>query len=219
MASNSIGTRSRSRIHGASTVEGIECTCDTAATDFQLACDMVIPAIGQSRLVEFCEAARRRLDRRPRRDESRNRPDRESEIFRRRRLRQRRPRSGGRRRRRQARRARHREICSALAWTMADLTTLFAGKIRCPNPFWLASGPPANCGDQVMRAFDAGWGGAVWKTLGEPITNVSSRYSLGRLERPAHDGPEQHRADHGPSARSEPARDLRGEEALSAIMP
>ena len=60
---------------------------------------------------------------------------------------------------------------------MADLSTLFAGKIRCPNPFWLASGPPANCGDQVMRAFDAGWGGAVWKTLGEPIVNVSSRYS------------------------------------------
>ena len=59
---------------------------------------------------------------------------------------------------------------------MADLTTNFAG-IRCPNPFWLASGPPTNCGDQVMRAFDAGWGGAVWKTLGEPIVNVSSRYS------------------------------------------
>jgi dihydropyrimidine dehydrogenase (NAD+) subunit PreA len=59
---------------------------------------------------------------------------------------------------------------------MADLTTNFAG-IRCPNPFWLASGPPANCGEQVIRAFDAGWGGAVWKTLGEPIVNVSSRYS------------------------------------------
>lgn len=59
---------------------------------------------------------------------------------------------------------------------MADLSTNFAG-IQCPNPFWLASGPPANCGDQVMRAFDAGWGGAVWKTLGEPIVNVSSRYS------------------------------------------
>ena len=28
-----------------------------------------------------------------------------------------------------------------------------------------------------MRAFDAGWGGAVWKTIGEPIINVSSRYS------------------------------------------
>jgi dihydropyrimidine dehydrogenase (NAD+) subunit PreA len=59
---------------------------------------------------------------------------------------------------------------------MADLSVDFAG-IRCPNPFWLASGPPSNCGDQVMRAFDVGWGGAVWKTIGEPITNVSSRYS------------------------------------------
>ena len=59
---------------------------------------------------------------------------------------------------------------------MADLSVNFAG-IRSPNPFWLASGPPTNCGDQIMRAFDAGWGGAVWKTIGEPITNVSSRYS------------------------------------------
>src|SRR6201996_2993582 len=59
---------------------------------------------------------------------------------------------------------------------MADLTTNFAG-IRSPNPYWLASGPPTNCGEQVMRAFDAGWGGAVWKTIGEPIVNVSSRYS------------------------------------------
>jgi dihydropyrimidine dehydrogenase (NAD+) subunit PreA len=30
-------------------------------------------------------------------------------------------------------------------------------------------------GSMIERAFDAGWGGAVWKTLGEPITNVSSR--------------------------------------------
>src|SRR5205814_4377697 len=37
--------------------------------------------------------------------------------------------------------------------------------------------PLTNCGEQVMRAFDAGWGGAVWKTLGEPIVNVTSRYS------------------------------------------
>ena len=37
--------------------------------------------------------------------------------------------------------------------------------------------PPTNCGEQIMRAFDAGWGGAVWKTIGEPIINVSSRYS------------------------------------------
>src|SRR5260370_10115552 len=61
--------------------------------------------------------------------------------------------------------------------SMADLTTVFAGGIRCPNPFWLASGPPANCGEQVMRAFDAGWGRAVWKTFGDPSVNVSSRYS------------------------------------------
>src|ERR1043166_7255893 len=60
---------------------------------------------------------------------------------------------------------------------MADLTTVFAGRIHSPNPFWLASAPPTNCGEQVMRAFDAGWGGAVWKTLGDPIVNVSSRYS------------------------------------------
>src|SRR5512142_977698 len=59
---------------------------------------------------------------------------------------------------------------------MADLSINLAG-IKSPNPFWLASAPPTNTGDQVMRAFDAGWGGAVWKTLGEPIVNVSSRYS------------------------------------------
>ena len=59
---------------------------------------------------------------------------------------------------------------------MATLRNTFAG-IECLNPFWLASAPPTNCGEQIMRAFDAGWGGAVWKTIGEPITNVSSRYS------------------------------------------
>src|SRR5271168_1391865 len=59
---------------------------------------------------------------------------------------------------------------------MPTLETTFAG-IQCINPFWLASAPPTNCGEQVMRAFDAGWGGAVWKTIGEPIVNVSSRYS------------------------------------------
>ena len=58
---------------------------------------------------------------------------------------------------------------------MADLSIDFAG-IRSPNPFWLASAPPTNTGDQVMRAFDAGWGGAVWKTLGDPIVDTSSRF-------------------------------------------
>src|SRR5260221_12421103 len=59
---------------------------------------------------------------------------------------------------------------------MADLSTKFLG-ITSPNPFWLASAPPTNTGAQIMRAFDAGWGGAVWKTLGKPIVNVSSRFA------------------------------------------
>ncbi len=58
---------------------------------------------------------------------------------------------------------------------MADLHCSLAG-IEAPNPFWLASGPPADSGAKVARAFEAGWGGAVWKTLClEPIVNVSSR--------------------------------------------
>src|SRR3984957_16748759 len=57
---------------------------------------------------------------------------------------------------------------------MADLRTTFAG-IRSPNPFWLASAPPTDKAYNIVRAFKAGWGGVVWKTLGEapPIVNVS----------------------------------------------
>src|SRR5580765_807323 len=61
---------------------------------------------------------------------------------------------------------------------MADLSIDFAG-VKSPNPFWLASAPPTNTGDQVMRAFDAGWGGAEWKTNGDPLVNVSSRSAAG----------------------------------------
>ncbi len=43
-----------------------------------------------------------------------------------------------------------------------------------------------------MRAFDAGWGGAVWKTIGEPVTNVCSRYSATDWNGHAHDGSEQY---------------------------
>jgi len=59
---------------------------------------------------------------------------------------------------------------------MADLTSNFAG-IKSPNPFWVASGPPANTAHQAHRAFAAGWGGIVWKTIGDAIINTSSRYS------------------------------------------
>src|ERR1700676_4676329 len=62
---------------------------------------------------------------------------------------------------------------------MADLRTNFAG-IRSPNPFLLASAPPSNSGAQIHRAFEAGWGGAVWKTIGAPVLNVSNRYGTWR---------------------------------------
>ena len=58
---------------------------------------------------------------------------------------------------------------------MADLTADFLG-IKSPNPFWLASAPPTDKEYNVRRAFEAGWGGVVWKTLGEagpPIVNVN----------------------------------------------
>ncbi len=59
---------------------------------------------------------------------------------------------------------------------MPDLSISFCG-VRAPNPFWLASGPPTNSEYQVRRAYEAGWGGVVWKTLGhEPIVNTTSRY-------------------------------------------
>jgi dihydropyrimidine dehydrogenase (NAD+) subunit PreA len=58
---------------------------------------------------------------------------------------------------------------------MADLTTTFIG-ITSPNPFWLASAPPTDKEYNVRRAFEAGWGGVVWKTLGSegpPVVNVN----------------------------------------------
>ena len=138
--------------------------------------DLVVVAIGQSRATRVALAfpgvaldAKGRLVVDP--DTHRTR---QPQGLQRRRLRERR--QGGRQRggRSQGRRARHaRGLHGSVA--MADLSIDFCG-INSPNPFWLASAPPTNTGDQVMRAFDAGWGGAVWKTLGNPIVNVSSRF-------------------------------------------
>ena len=57
---------------------------------------------------------------------------------------------------------------------MVDIRSDFIG-IKSPNPFWLASAPPTDKAYNVERAFKAGWGGVVWKTLGEdpPIVNVN----------------------------------------------
>lgn len=67
---------------------------------------------------------------------------------------------------------------------MADLHSNFLG-IQSPNPFWLASAPPTDKEYNVVRAFEAGWGGVVWKTLGlDPhVVNVSGpRYSTLRSQ-------------------------------------
>lgn len=64
----------------------------------------------------------------------------------------------------------------------SKLTTSFAG-IVSPNPFWLASAPPTDRAINVERAFTAGWGGVVWKTLGidPPVVNVNGpRYGFWR---------------------------------------
>ncbi len=55
---------------------------------------------------------------------------------------------------------------------MADLSTTFTG-IRFENPFLLSSAPPTESDANIMRAFDAGWGGVVTKTIGlHPVVNV-----------------------------------------------
>ncbi len=64
---------------------------------------------------------------------------------------------------------------------MVDIRSEFIG-IKSPNPFWLASAPPTDKAYNVVRAFEAGWGGVVWKTLGEdgpPLVNVNGpRYGV-----------------------------------------
>ena len=55
---------------------------------------------------------------------------------------------------------------------MADLSTTFTG-IRFENPFLLASAPPTESESNIMRAYEAGWGGVVTKTIGlHPVANV-----------------------------------------------
>jgi len=52
------------------------------------------------------------------------------------------------------------------------LATVFTG-LRFENPFLLASAPPTESESNIMRAFDAGWGGVVTKTIGlHPVANV-----------------------------------------------
>ncbi|MEA2491417.1 MAG: dihydropyrimidine dehydrogenase subunit PreA [Acidobacteriota bacterium] len=55
---------------------------------------------------------------------------------------------------------------------MADLSTTFTG-MQFQNPFLLASAPPTESDANIIRAFEAGWGGVVTKTIGlHPVMNV-----------------------------------------------
>jgi len=55
---------------------------------------------------------------------------------------------------------------------VADLSTIFTG-IRFENPFLLASAPPTESESNIIRAYEAGWGGVVTKTIGlHPVVNV-----------------------------------------------
>jgi dihydroorotate dehydrogenase len=54
-----------------------------------------------------------------------------------------------------------------------DLSVRFTG-IQFENPFLLSSAPPTESDSNIMRAFDAGWGGVVTKTIGlHPVVNVA----------------------------------------------
>jgi dihydropyrimidine dehydrogenase (NAD+) subunit PreA len=58
-----------------------------------------------------------------------------------------------------------------------DLSINFCG-VHFTNPFLLSSSPVSNSADMVSRAFDAGWGGVVFKTLNSdrlPIIHPSPR--------------------------------------------
>src|SRR5882672_6434173 len=55
---------------------------------------------------------------------------------------------------------------------MPNRTVTFTG-IHFENPFLLSSAPPTESEANIMRAFDAGWGGVVTKTIGlHPVINV-----------------------------------------------
>ena len=59
-----------------------------------------------------------------------------------------------------------------------DLSITFMG-VKFPNPFCLSSSPVGNCYDMCAKAYDCGWGGVVFKTIGPKhylIDEVSPRF-------------------------------------------
>jgi len=63
-----------------------------------------------------------------------------------------------------------------------DISVDFCG-FHLENPFMLSSAPPTASIEMIQRAFDAGWGGAVTKTLAfTPTPNVEPRFATLRPE-------------------------------------
>ena len=63
-----------------------------------------------------------------------------------------------------------------------DLSIEFLG-VKCENPFFLSSSPVGNCYEMCAKAFEVGWGGVVFKTIGffKP-KEVSPRFTNLRKE-------------------------------------
>jgi dihydropyrimidine dehydrogenase (NAD+) subunit PreA len=64
-----------------------------------------------------------------------------------------------------------------------DLTLDYIG-VRCPNPFFLGASPASGSYEMLARAFDAGWGGAFFKTVGVTAADECSP----RLDNTSKDG-------------------------------
>lgn len=63
-----------------------------------------------------------------------------------------------------------------------DLSIEFLG-VKCENPFFLSSSPVCSNYDMVAKAFDTGWGGVFYKTIGVFIPNeCSPRFDITRKE-------------------------------------
>jgi dihydropyrimidine dehydrogenase (NAD+) subunit PreA len=62
-----------------------------------------------------------------------------------------------------------------------DISVNYLG-VRFENPFVLASGPPTANAAMIARAFEAGWAGAVIKTLiREPVKNLHNRFAANKM--------------------------------------
>jgi len=69
---------------------------------------------------------------------------------------------------------------------MKDLSINFCG-VRFKNPFLLSASPVSNSAEMIARAFEAGWGGVAFKTLGTQVTKI------------IHPSPRLNKYNYGPS--------------------